>query len=355
MPRLLVVDDEEPLRRWAERVLTEHGFRCETAGDVAQARRSLEEGEFELALLDINLPGESGLRLLADIRSEHAECAVVMVTGEDSIELATAAIEHGAYGYLIKPVLAGELLINVANALNRRRQDLENRQLLMALQVTAAERADSLAQAVEDLRVSQTNVRASQAETILRLARLVEFRDEDTGRHLQRMSGYCAILARCGGIDPERCELIRLASQLHDVGKVAIPDSILLKPGRLTAAEMQTMRDHCQIGYEMLAGSNSEMVRLGATIARSHHEWWDGSGYPLALAGEAIPLEGRIAAIADVYDALTTDRVYRPAFPQKIAVEMMQAERGTHFDPALLDCFLRAMPELESVRRALLP
>jgi putative two-component system response regulator len=352
MSRLLVVDDEEPLRLWAQRVLSENGFGCETAGDVAEARAALGGEEFELALLDINMPGESGLRLLAEIRSEHPDCAVVMVTGEDSVELATTAIEHGAYGYLIKPVLAGELLINVVNALNRRRQDIESRHLLMRLQATAVERADSLAQALEDLRVSRSDVRLSQAETILRLARLVEYRDEDTGRHLQRMSAYCEILARRSGIAPERSEAIRLASQLHDVGKVAIPDSVLLKPGKLTDEEMQTMRDHCQIGYEMLAGSSSDVVRLGATIARSHHEWWDGSGYPQGLAGEAIPLEGRIAAIADVYDALTTDRVYRPAFPHKIAVEMMRAERGSHFDPSLLDVFMSSMGELETVRGA---
>jgi putative two-component system response regulator len=353
MSRLLVVDDEEPLRLWARRVLSENGFGCETAGDVAEARGALGGEEFELALLDINMPGESGLRLLAEIRSEHPDCAVVMVTGEDSIELATTAIEHGAYGYLIKPVLAGELLINVVNALNRRRQDIESRRLLTRLQATAAERADSLAQALEDLRVSRSDVRLSQAETILRLARLVEYRDEDTGRHLQRMSAYCEILARRSGIAPERSEAIRLASQLHDVGKVAIPDCVLLKPGKLTEEEMQTMRDHCQIGHEMLAGSSSEVVRLGATIARSHHEWWDGSGYPRGLAGEGIPLEGRIAAIADVYDALTSDRVYRPAFPHKIAVGMMRAERGSHFDPALLDVFMASMGELETVRRAL--
>ncbi|HEX3693511.1 MAG TPA: HD domain-containing phosphohydrolase [Solirubrobacteraceae bacterium] len=350
--KVLVVDDEPALRRWSERVLQDHGYDCEGAGDSGAAREQLVDGAFQLALLDVNMPGESGMQLLSHIRSNHPDCAAVMVTGEDSVELAMAAIEQGAYGYIIKPVEAGELLINVANALHRRRLELETGHLLRRLQETAAERGQRLEQALQDLQLSETKVWSSQAETIFQLARVVEFRDEETGMHLQRMSAYCEILAHRIGLPGDGCERLRLASQLHDVGKVAIPDSILLKHGKLTEEEMRTIRTHAEIGYRMLAGSRSEVVRLGALIARSHHEWWDGSGYPQGLAGEEIPREGRIAAIADVFDALTTDRVYRSAFPLKVAVQMMRDERGTHFDPELLDAFVEALPEIEAAHFA---
>jgi putative two-component system response regulator len=353
MTELLIVDDDEPLRRWAQRVLEGRGYSCETAGDAAAARERLQAVEHQVVLLDVNMPGESGMQLLSHIRSEHPSAAVVMMTGEDSLQLATAAIEQGAYGYMVKPVGDGELSINVVGAMYHRRRELEYQRLLERLQSTAQERGERLEEALQELQVSETKVLVSQAETIFRLARLVEFRDEETGHHLRRMSSYCEILARRIGLPEERCELIRLASQLHDVGKIAIPDSILCKHGKLTAEELEVIKGHAEIGFQMLADSTSEVVKMGAVVARSHQEWWDGGGYPRGLAGEAIPLEGRIAAVADVFDALTSDRVYRPAFPTGSAVEMMRAERGTHFDPELLDAFLAALGEVEAIRRAL--
>ncbi len=355
MSTVLVIDDEEPLRRASERILTQHGHECEGAGDAHEARERLKDSAYQLALLDINMPGESGMQLLSHIRSEYPDCAVVMVTGEDSVQLATSTIEHGAYGYIIKPVEAGELLINVANALHRRRLELETRQLLKRLQEVALERGEQLDQALQDLRLSETRVWTSEAETIFQLARVVEFRDEQTGMHLQRMSAYCEILARHIGLPAQECERVRLASQLHDVGKVAISDRILLKQGKLTDEEFETIKTHAEIGHKMLAGSRSEIVKLGAVIALSHHEWWDGTGYPQGLAGEAIPREGRIAAIADVYDALTTNRVYRPACPENVAMQMMQDERGTHFDPEMLDTFVNALPEIQAAHTAYSP
>jgi len=350
--RLLVVDDEAPLRHWAERVLGDHGYACEGAGDAMAARARLDEQSYELALLDVNMPGESGMDLLAHIRASDPDCAVVMVTGEDSVQLALSAIEHGAYGYIIKPAEAGELLINVANALHRRRHELATRRLLQRLHDAATERGEQLEQALQELEISQNEVWASRAETIFRLARMVEYRDEETGQHVQRMSDYCQILARALGLPPERCELIRLASQLHDIGKVAISDTILLKPGKLTDSEFETIKTHTEIGYDMLRGSHSEVVQVGALIARTHHERWDGAGYPQGLAHDAIPLEGRIAAVADVFDALTSDRVYRPAFPFRDAVRMLAAERESHFDPTLADAFVSALPDVERVREA---
>ncbi len=354
MTELLIVDDDAALRRWAERVVRERGYSCDCAEDAVVARERLQNSVYKLVLLDVNMPGESGIDLLAHIRSHHSGAAVLMVTGEDDPQLAMTAIEQGAYGYMVKPVGAGELVINVANALHRRRRELESRRLTPRLQATVEDRGRRLEDALQDLQLSETRVWVHQAETIFRLARLVEFRDEETGHHLQRMSSYCEILTRNVGFTEQHCELVRLASQLHDVGKVAIPDSILLKHGKLTPEEFAVIQSHAETGYRMLAGSTSEIVQTGAVIARTHHERWDGRGYPRGLAGKDIPPEGRIAAIADVFDALTSDRIYRSAFPVKSAIETMQRERATHFDPELLDSFLQALPEIEAIRQTYL-
>jgi putative two-component system response regulator len=347
---LLIVDDDDALRRWAERVMRSEGYSCAVAPNASAARELLHEDAYQLVLLDVNMPGESGIELLSHIRSSHPTTAVLMVTGQDDAGLARAAIELGVYGYMVKPVGSGELVINVANALHRRRRELESNRLVSGLRENIEERNEKLEQTLEDLRQTESQVWASQAETILQLARLVEFRDEETGRHLQRMSSYCEFLARRFGFSAHRCELIRLASQLHDVGKVTVPDHILRKRGTLTDEEFEVIKGHAEVGYRMLAHSASEVVRIGAQIALTHHERWDGTGYPNGLMGEGIPLEGRIAAIADVFDALTSDRVYRSAFPPATAQRMMREQRESHFDPELLDAFFAVMPDIEAIR-----
>ncbi len=351
MSEVLIVDDDRSLRMWAARVLGDNGYSCEEAANAEDAREMLRDGKHTLVLLDVNLPGESGIDLLRRIRSEHPATAVAMVTGEDDQALAMCAIEQGAYGYMVKPVRAGELLINVANALYRRTQERSSLRAMERLRSVVQDRDDELARALAELQVSRSSVRVSQAETIFRLARLVEFHDEETGAHLHRMSSYCGLLARRIGLPHAHCEMLRLSSQLHDVGKVAISDSILQKRGTLTGEERTVIETHAQLGYEMLAGSPSEVVQMGGLIARTHHERWDGDGYPRRLAGDEIPLEGRIAAVADMFDALSSARCYRPAFPAGRAVEIMRSERGTHFDPELLDSFLDAREEVEDVRR----
>jgi len=350
MAQLLIVEDQQAPRRWAERVLRGNGYTCNAVGDADSARERLDESTFRLALLAGDLPGDSGMKLLGEIRREHPEVAVVMITAEDSTELALRAIELGAFGYLVKPVGVGELVINVANALHRGRVEAQKQRLVQRLQDTVQARSTALAQALQDLELSEKQVRASQAETIFRLARLVEFRDDVTGQHLHRMSSYCEILARTLSFSTEECERMRLASQLHDVGKVAIPDEVLLKPGKLTVEEFEIVKGHAEHGYEMLAGSASELVQLGGLIAYTHHERWDGAGYPRGLTGEEIPREGRIAAVADVFDALTSDRVHRPALPIKSALEIMRGQRGRCFDAEILDAFFAAQPEIEALR-----
>jgi len=194
-----------------------------------------------------------------------------------------------------------------------------------------------------ELRKALTELEIAQAETVRRLSMAVEFRDEDTGAHIERIGRFSTLLAEQIGLEEELCARMVHAAPLHDVGKVAIPDAILLKPGKLTPEERAIVETHAEEGHRLLKGSSSAILDMAATIALSHHEKWDGSGYPRGVAGEAIPIEGRIVAIADVFDALTSDRVYRKAFAVEEAVEMMREERGKHFDPVLLDAFMEVL------------
>jgi putative two-component system response regulator len=225
------------------------------------------------------------------------------------------------------------LVGRLSDALARHRAQDALRDANQALEIRVRERTAELQRAVASLD-------ASQIETVRRLSRAVEFRDEDTGAHIARMSALAARIGRSVGLDAERCRLIEHASPLHDVGKVAIPDRVLLKPGLLTPAERLVVETHAEIGHRLLDGSDSAVLQLAATIALTHHEHYDGRGYPRGVAGESIPIEGRIVAIADVFDALTSDRVYRPAMPLDQALTIMRNGRGTHFDPVLLDHFL---------------
>jgi methanogenic corrinoid protein MtbC1 len=194
-----------------------------------------------------------------------------------------------------------------------------------------------------ELRRASTELEIAQTEMVKRLSMAVEYRDEDTGAHIERIGRLSTLLAEQVGLEPELCSLLTLAAPLHDVGKVAIPDKILLKPGPLTEDERAIIETHAEEGHRLLRGSASSVLELAASIALSHQEKWDGSGYPRGLAGEAIPLEGRIVAVADVFDALTSDRVYRKAFPVEEAVKMMRDQRGKHFDPVLLDAFMEVL------------
>lgn len=207
-----------------------------------------------------------------------------------------------------------------------------------------------LRQTIDELERSEDALALSQEETITRLAIAVESRDPETGRHIERMGHYCELLAERLGWPEERTVLLRMASPLHDVGKIAIPDTILLKPGALTADERAGMERHAEIGHRILAGSESPLLDLAARIALTHHEKWDGAGYPSGLSGEDIPIEGRIAAVADVFDAITSDRVYRPAMEISVALKIMSDGRGGHFDPKILDVFFGAIDEVMAIR-----
>jgi putative two-component system response regulator len=350
--RILIVDDEDQIRTLLARLLGAQGYECLTAASPTAARKILEETPVALVLSDLNMPGESGLDFTQEVITQYPDTAVVMVTGMDDRRYADVAIEHGAYGYVLKPFKPNELIINVGNALRRRTLEIESRDHLRQLESIVYERTSTLQDTIFQLESSDRELRRLREETIRRLSWAAEFRNQETGEHIVRMSLYCALLAQLAGLEPERVEDIRIASPMHDVGKIGIPDQILLKPGKLTEGERKVMEAHTEMGHGILAGSGVDLLDLAALMALTHHERIDGAGYPAGLSADAIPIEGRIAAVADVFDALTSDRVYRPAFDPQEAREMMEEERGTQFDAELLDLFFGAFDQVLAIRRA---
>jgi putative two-component system response regulator len=350
--RVLILDDEDQIRTLLARLLSGQGYECDTAESAAEARRMLKETSYGLVLSDVNMPGESGLDFTREVLAQYRDIAVVMVTGLDDRSYAEVATEHGAYGYILKPFKPNELIINVGNAFRRRALEIENRGHRDRLERTVLERTADLRKTIQQLETSDAELRRLREETIRRLSWAAEFRNQETGEHIIRMSLYCALLARLAGVDRDRAEMIRIASPMHDVGKIGIPDRILLKPGRLTDDERTVMEGHAEMGHLILAGSQVELLDLAALMALTHHERIDGTGYPTGLRGDEIPLEGRITAIADVFDALTSDRVYRPAFQPDEARTMMVGARGTHFDAELLDLFFGSYDDVLEIRRS---
>lgn len=346
---ILVVDDEEPIRRLLGYLLQSHGYGVALAGDAREARQKLDERPYALMLCDVNMPGESGMDLVRNLLGERPDTAAIMVTGLDSSVLANAALDMGAFGYIVKPFESNEVLIDVANALRRRRLEMENRLHRENLEDVVRTRTMALQQALEWLERSEKELRLSREETIQRLAIAAEFRDSSTAQHIHRMSHYCELLARKAGLSPERCDIIRTASPMHDIGKIGTPDHVLLKPGKFTSEEFSVIAQHAEIGYRILSGSDAELLNVAAVIAYTHHEKYDGTGYPRGLKGESIPIEGRIASIADAFDALTTQRVYKPAFELSHAIELMLKHRGDHFDPDLLDVFIASMEDITRI------
>jgi putative two-component system response regulator len=348
--RILVVDDRPEILRLVDRMLGER-FDCEFANGVAEARGKLAGDGFHLALCDIQMPGESGLVLVEEITEQYPETAVVLVTGVDDPEVAEKTFRMGAHGYLVKPFWPGQLLITTMNALKHRELEMVEKAQSKTLLESAEKRAehfrDELAlaqqQAIEELR-------SSRQETVECLARAIEMHDAETGRHVNRMASIAAFLGSQMGLVTERMFLLRAAAPMHDVGKIATPDEILRKPGPLTPEERKEMERHTTVGHRILADSESDLLQMAAAIALTHHEWFDGSGYPQGLRGQDIPMEGRVVAVADVFDALLSDRPYRPAMSVDEAVKMIEQGRGTHFDPEIAGILLEHLDEALSLR-----
>jgi putative two-component system response regulator len=332
------------------RILQMHEHECIDAPSVDDARDALADPACELVLCDMMMPGESGYDLLREVRAQRPELPVVMVSGVADLGLAKLALELGALGYVTKPFQPSQVLVEVAGALRRAELEQENASYRMHLEELVEERTADLRAALEKVARSERLLRSSSDELVQALSQAIEGRDIETGQHIARMSRYTTLLARATGFDDDECEQIRLASPMHDVGKIGIADGILFKPGVLTDAEYGVIQQHANLGYDILAKSELPLLRLAATIARTHHERWDGGGYPFGLAGEEIPIEGRMTAVADVFDALVSRRVYKPAMPLEQALDIMRKGRGTQFDPELLDAFLDQLEAIEVIR-----
>ena len=333
--RTIVVDDEPHIRGIVAHWLTGAGYDCTTAGDADEAWDMLVDGGADLVISDILMPGKSGMELLALVKERLPDTAVIMATAVGDRNTGIRALELGAYGYLIKPFDQNEMLINVAGALERRRLAIIGREYEHELE--------------EQVRVRTAELHQREEAVMLHLLSAAELRDDETGAHVRRIGLLAAALAQALGWDARIAEDLRLAAPMHDVGKIGIPDLVLRKPGPLDPHESDAMQTHAILGGRILHDPEVPFLRLAADIARSHHEKWDGTGYPNGLAAEAIPAAGRLVAVVDVYDALTHDRVYRPAMSEDKALALMREGRGTHFDPEVFDRFVDCLPQLRAI------
>ncbi|HEY3966384.1 MAG TPA: HD domain-containing phosphohydrolase, partial [Planctomycetaceae bacterium] len=332
---LLVVDDEPIVGALLSRWLHDAGYFSEAVTGAPAAREYLQQHSVGLVTLDITMPGCSGLDFLDELKQTQPDTAVLMLTAEGDASKAIRALTAGACGYLIKPIEREELLVQVGKGLEHRQLVIENREHTHRLE--------------EKVREQTRAIRIAHEETIHRLVRASLFRDTETGAHIQRTGWYSELLAAAAGWDAVHVEEIRLAAPMHDIGKIGIPDAILRKPGKLSLDELAVMQTHAELGARILSGSQSAILGMAQEIARCHHERWDGQGYPAGLKGIEIPESARIVAVVDAYDALTHDRVYRPAMPEPVVLKIMTEGRGTHFDPRLVDLFMALLPEMRAI------
>lgn len=338
--RLMIVEDNRTNLLVLKGILQKFPD-CEVEAylDPIEALARAEAELFDLILVDYMMPGLDGKTFILRLRQrdEYRSIPIVMITADGNRQTRIESIAAGATDFLNKPVDPVELKARIGNLLVMRKQQrhLEDRAELLSDEVARATR--ELAQ--------------SQEEMIWRLSRALEYRDSETGDHTLRVAKVARLLAEELGLGRRAAEIIYLAAPLHDIGKVAIPDAILGKPGRLTTEEMSTMRQHVQIGEQILADGATDLVRKARCIAASHHERWDGTGYPRGLAGATIPIEGRIAGVADVFDALCSARPYKPAWTLDDAHDEICRGAGTQFDPTVVAAFERRWREIEAIYR----
>ena len=358
---ILIVDDEPLNIEVVRRYLEIGGYQNLISTDHAgQALPMMGLNRPDLVLLDIHMPQINGLEILAAIRSDESLCRtpVIILTGNSDPDTKLIALQAGATDLLPKPVHSEELLARLGNVLK-----------VKAYQDRLYRHSEELEEAV---RRRTSELEASRLDVIHCLARAAEFRDDDTGQHVIRVGRYARVIAERLGFSPRELDIIEPAAQLHDVGKIGIADAILLKPGKLTPEEFEMMQKHCgfgkkiaepvsdreavllrnhtDIGARIMNTCSSPILEMAQRIALTHHERWDGTGYPLGLAGEDIPLEGRITAVADVFDALSSKRPYKPAFPLQKCFAIMAEGRGTQFDPDILDAFFDRRDDIIQVQ-----
>lgn len=334
---LLTIDDDEALRKSIRVYFEDSGIQVFEAAnglaglDVFRAQRP------DIVLVDLSMPVMGGLEFVDRLHAEVPDHPVIVVSGTGSLHSAVDALNKGVWDFVIKPVLSlAALEHTVRRCVERARLMRENENYRLHLERLVEMRTEELTR--------------TRLEVVERLGRAAEYRDNETGMHVKRMSHYAYLLALKGGMAASEAELLRQAAPMHDIGKVGIPDGILLKEGKLGPAEWAIMMQHVQIGANILAEESYDLLRMARTVALTHHEKWNGEGYPNRLRGEEIPLVGRITAIADVFDALSSDRPYKKAWPVDEVLEWMRGEAGQHFDPHLIDLFIEILPDIVAVR-----
>jgi len=345
--RFLIVDDELANIRVLEQMLEEWScFNVESTLNPRETLALYSTFQPDIILLDLTMPELDGFQVMEQLRSSIPAgiyLPILVLTADISTLAKRKALAAGAKDFLTKPFDSTELLLRMWNLLETRFLHLRLQDQNQSLEQKVQERTAELETAHTRILQHVREVEESQIEVLERLARAAEFRDDDTGQHTQRVGLAAALLARKLGQSEDQVSLIQRAAPLHDVGKIGISDLILLKPGKLTPEEFESMKSHARVGATLLAGGRSELMRLAECIALTHHERWDGSGYPQGLKAEEIPVEGRILAIVDVFDALTHERPYKQAWPVEAAVAEIASQSGRQFDPHAVEAFL-ALP-----------
>ena len=334
--RILVVDDEESIREIMSSMLSNAGFQCRHASFGLEALAILESGEhFELMLSDLMMPELDGIGLLERTKERFPDMPVIMVTAVHDVSVALAALRNGAYDYLLKPFERDQLIAMVRRAMENRRLKMENRAYQTNLETLVNARTEQLRQAMSELE-------RSYDITLEALGDALDLKDAETEGHSKRVTAFTIAMARAMGLPQDKIRVIARGAFLHDIGKMAIPDAILRKPGALTPEETEMMKEHCYRGYQMLR--KIPFLQEASDIVYAHQERYDGTGYPRKLKGEEIPLGARIFAIADTLDAITSDRPYRAAQSIQAAREEIKRWSGRQFDPKVVEVFL-GMPE----------
>jgi putative nucleotidyltransferase with HDIG domain len=334
--RILIVDDEDSIREVVSSMLTSSSFVCTQAQSGKEALALLQSGEeFELMLSDMMMPVMDGEALLAATKERFPDMPVVMVTAMHDISIALNAIRNGAYDYLLKPFDREQLLATVRRALENRRLKLENRAYQTNLEALVTARTEQLRQAI-------TTLERSYDITLEALGNALDLKDAETEGHSKRVTAFTIAIARAMGLSADQIRVIARGAFLHDIGKMAIPDAILRKPGALDTEEIAIMQEHCYRGYQIL--KRIPFLTEASEIVYAHQEKYDGTGYPRGLKGDQIPLGARIFSVADTLDAMTSDRPYRAKLPFEVARDEIQRWSGRQFDPQVVNTFLQ-MPE----------
>ncbi len=322
---ILIVDDEASIRKLLYQKLSGEGYQCQEAGNDEQALAKLKSDLISLVVLDIKMPGKSGIELLPEIKAGYPDTAVVMATSATDINTAIQCMKQGAYDYITKPFNLDDVALSLDRALEKRRLELENREYRRHLEDKVAEQA--------------TKIRALSLSAIMALANALEAKDKYTSGHSQRVADIATNIAREMGLPQEAIDRVRLAGLVHDIGKIGVREAVLNKPSRLTNDEFQHIQKHPETGEHLLAPVVEDVEILSSV--RNHHEHYDGTGYIDRLKYEEIPLGARILAVADAYEAMTSERPYRKAMSDKAASDEIECSKGTQFDPEVADAFLR--------------